>query len=120
MPTLKQQPEKRRHNRYKVYDGVIALTSDFACKVSNISESGLALECIAQGVIPPRFSVQILMKRQSFHANVPVIVAWEKETEFSAFSSIFTKSVGVKFNDLTHEEKCKIDCLVEIHKEFGS
>ena len=119
MSTL-EQPEQRKHYRYKAHDGVIALTSDFACKVSNISESGLALKCIGHGDIPSNFSVQILMKSNNFHADVPVVVAWEKETEFSPFSSIFTKRVGVKFDELPQKEKLKIDCLVKIHKEFES
>ncbi len=110
--------ETRKHKRYKAQDGTIAFSLGDRCKLTDISEGGVALACVSESNIPPSFSLYILMNNNKFQAKLPVKLVWEKEIELSPSSSIFTKSIGVEFDNLTGEEKAKVDFLIKIHQEF--
>ena len=104
--------ETRKHTRYKANEGIVALSFEDVCKLMDISEGGAAVTCIGKSEIPPKFSLDILMKEHKFHTRIPVKLVWESAVEHSAFSSIFTKNIGVEFDNLTGEEKKKIDYLL--------
>ena len=111
--------ELRGHNRYKISDKVIALSFDDVCRLTDISVGGAAIKCIGKSTLPTTWILDILMMEDNFHATIPVKLAWEKEVSLSPFSSVFTKCVGVQFDNLTTENKIKVDYLIKIHKEVS-
>ncbi len=112
--------ESRRHKRYKVQEKVIALSFNDICRIMDISVGGAAIKCLGRSDLPPSWSLDILMVDEKFHATIPVKLAWEKEVQFSPVSSIFTKCVGVQFDNLTRENKKKIEYLIRLHEEYAA
>lgn len=109
-------PDSRCHPRYKVHDSVIAMSFNDICQLTDISAGGVAIKCIGKSHLPSRWSLDILMVEENFHATIPVKLAWEKEVLFSPFSTVFTKCVGVQFDKLTTENQSKVDYLIKMHE----
>lgn len=112
-------PELRKQTRYKIPDKVIALSFEGACRLTDISAGGAAIKCIDKSDLPPRWSLDIMMLEDNFYATIPVKLAWEKVVACSPFSTIFTKCVGVEFDNLTAENKSKVNYLIKKHEAYA-
>lgn len=109
--------ERRIHIRYKAQEELIVFSSNDICIPTDISEGGVALAWIRKGALPPRLLLDILLKNGDFRVHVPVKLVWEKN--FDSFPiSMFTKSFGCQFENLTDENRSKIDYLIKMHQEF--
>lgn len=111
--------ESRCHKRYKVQDKVIALAFEDVCRLTDISVGGAALKCLGGSDLPSKWTLDIMMAEANFHAALPVKLAWEKEVQHSPFSVVFTKCVGVQFDNLTAEHKKQVDYLIKMHEAYA-
>jgi len=107
--------EYRRNKRYNVNEKVIALSFEDICRLTDISVDGAAIRCIGKSNLPSKWSLDILMAEASFHVTIPVKLVWEKSVRPSLYSTKFTKCVGVKFDNLTAENKLKVEYLIKLH-----
>jgi hypothetical protein len=109
--------ERRKHGRFKVLDGMIVLSS-FAdlCLPTNISGGGLAVKSRRDNnhLIPTQWSIDILLKDERFHANIPIKLAWKKNINHSYFPYLF----GIQFDDTTESNRSKVKYLIKLHKEL--
>jgi len=109
--------EQRRHKRFKVVDRLVVLFSfDDLCLSIDISAGGLAVKSRANKsrLIPTQWLIDILLKDESFHAQIPLKLAWKKNIEHSFFPSLF----GFQFDELTETNRSKVEYLIKFHEEF--
>lgn len=109
--------EQRRHKRFKIGDGIVVLFSfDDLCLPTDFSAGGLAVKSRGYNtrLIPRQWSIDILLKEESFHANIPLKLAWKKNTNNFYFPNLF----GFQFDDLTKTNRSKVEYLVQLHQEL--
>lgn len=111
--------ESRCHKRYKVKDKLIAFSLKNLCKLTDISVGGAALKYTGRSGLPSKWNLDIMMEEDNFYATIPVKLAWEKDIQPSPLFRGFTKHVGVQFDDLTTENKAKVDYLIKMHEELA-
>jgi hypothetical protein len=112
--------ESRYNKRYSVLEKVIGISADDIFQLTDISAGGLAIKCRCNSKLPPKCSIDIVIAKDRFHATIPVKLVWEKETQPSPYVSMFTKYVGLQFDDLTKENKSKIEYLIKMHEALSS
>lgn len=112
--------ESRYNKRYSVLGKVIGISADDIFRLTDISAGGLAIKCRGDSKLPPKYSIDIVIAEDKFHATIPVKLVWEKETRPSLYVSMFTKCVGLQFDNLTKENKSKIEYLIKLHEALSS
>lgn len=109
--------EQRKHTRFKVVDGIVTLFSfkNF-CLPTDISIGGLAVKSRGNNsrFIPSQWTIDILLKDESFHAQIPLRLAWKKNINHSYFPNLF----GFQFEDLTETNRSKVEYLIKLHEEI--
>ena len=111
--------EQRKHKRFKVVDRIVVLFSfDDLCLPTDISAGGLAVKSRGHDtrLIPTQWSIDILLKGERFHANIPLKLAWKKNINHSYFPNL----LGFQFEDLTETNMSKMEYLITLHEEFES
>jgi len=109
--------EQRRHRRFKVRDEIVVLFSfPDLCLPTDFSAGGLAVKSRGYDtrLIPRQWSIDILLKEESFHAQIPLKLAWKKNTDHSYFPNLF----GFQFDKLTETNRSKVEYLVKLHQEL--
>ena len=108
--------EKREYNRFKVVERIVTLFSfDDLCLPTDISAGGLAVKSRGNisRLIPTQWSIDILLKGERFHAQLPLKLAWKKKNNNSYFPALF----GFQFEDLTETNRSKVEYLIKLHEE---
>jgi len=109
--------EQRKYKRFKVVDRIVILFSfDDLCLPTDISSGGLAVKSRGYNsrLIPTQWSIDILLKGERFHANIPLKLAWKK----NIYHSYFPNLLGFQFEDLTETNNSKVEYLIKLHEEF--
>ena len=109
--------EQREHTRFKVVDRIVTLFSfGDLCLPTDISAGGLAVKSLGNNnhPIPTQWSIDILLKGERFHAQIPLKLAWKKNLHHSYFPNRF----GFQFEDLTDTNRSKVEYLIQLHEEF--
>lgn len=109
--------EQRKHRRFKVVDGIVALFSLVdLCIPIDISAGGLAIKSCGYNThhLPGQWAVDILLNGERFHANIPVKLAWKRKSNNSYFPYLF----GFQFANLTETNQAKVEHLIKLHEDF--
>ncbi len=109
-----QENNHRKHKRTKLRDGVVALSFNSVCKITDISPGGISLQCFGKGKIPEKWSIDILMKGSNLYIEqVPVKLAWNKKVQPITGSFFPTgKLIGAKFEALSKENQAIMANLI--------
>ena len=109
--------EQREHNRFKVADRLVTLFSyDHLCLPVDISAGGLAVKASGDdnGRLPLQWKIDILLRGESFHAEIPLRLAWKMKRDHTYFPNLF----GFQFGELTETNRSKLDYLIQLHEEI--
>ncbi len=110
------EEERRRYNRYCPPEGTIAVLRPYGeeiGRVKNIGKEGLAFEYLVLGdkngsiSTEPKTEIEILYPENGFYlSRIPCEIVWESDLqiEYSLFSVLPTKRIGIQFKELTTEK----------------
>jgi hypothetical protein len=112
--------ERRQHARYTVPGRTIAITPRNLGQLIDISLDGCSIKYIGEEIhLDAEDYIDILMKISKgtgcYMQKLPINVVWEETPDFSAFSTIIVKKVGMSFKGLTSEQKQQIKSFIEIY-----
>ena len=110
--------ERRQHRRFTVPTKTIALTPNNLGQVLDISLEGCAVKYIGEDLnISSDKYLDILMKKTNNGGchleKLPINIVWENSPDFSAFSTITVKKVGIEFRDLTVAQQQQLHNFIE-------
>ena len=113
--------ERRKHARFRVQGRALAAltrTPSVAGHILNVSEGGLSFRYVASQQRcedSPRLNLLVSSERRYFR-TLPFRCVWDSpiQDDFS-LGSISTRRYGVKFNDLTNDEKNDLESFINNH-----
>lgn len=101
--------ERRKHKRYRVKTGALALIDNIPGTIVDISDGGLAINYTVFGKEPAEnLRLDIFLSSDDFYLqDIPVslVAAKEKAGSKSAFGSIQVKRYCLQFGELSEEQK---------------
>ena len=107
--------ESRKHERFKTFEGSLALADGNMAKIIDISRGGVSLLFLDNSLlnVPKTLSLDLLSTENKAKANqIPGELAWEQEISFSPISGIIYKKVGIQFGDLSSQQKVQLELLI--------
>lgn len=110
--------ERRQSPRFTVPGKTIAITPRNLGQVLDISLDGCAIKYIGEDIqLNPDDYIDILMKEaknQGFYMEkIPINMVWEDSPDFSAFSTIVVKRVGMEFKELSASQKQQLAVFID-------
>lgn len=100
--------ERRQHKRFRVKEGALAFLGTTPGTIVDISEGGLALHYVVFEQEPQRqFRLDIFFAEDDFYLpDIPseLVTDIRSQTE-SPFCAIRVKRLGIRFGELTSEQK---------------
>ena len=91
--------EKRKHTRYAIHDGTLAIIDTNIGCVVNISEDGLAIKYFIDESLPIETKANISNKLTRLSiSELPLKIVRRGNTEISPFGNMKTQTIGFKFN----------------------
>jgi hypothetical protein len=113
--------ERREHKRFEVQEGAFASLRGPVSKlgqITDISKGGLAFRYIDTGVSPDSsFELDISLSDNGFHlekVSCKSISDSEITNKFH-FSSITMRRLGVRFEELTHNQASQLEYFIQAH-----
>jgi len=126
MTDKKEFAERRKHERFKVKNGAIAIvnpTNALAanqkhCQILNISRGGLALRYIIRdGESNESVELDVLFMQDicfTFLKRLPFKSAWISHTASETYlSKLRIEQQGVEFGEMTPQQKSQLDRFLE-------
>ena len=113
--------ERRRFRRYKVKDNAVAFLGKSACAILDISAVGISVRysLIEQDAADSAHLDIFLADTRFYLPQVPVEIVDEVMTSpHSMFSSLRIKRLGLRFKDLSLEQKARLDEFITYHKDL--
>lgn len=112
--------ERRQSVRYNVPGKTIAISPHNLGQVLDISMQGCSVKYIGGELhFKAEECIDILMKQAKdngfYIEQLPIQIAWEDSPDFSAFSSIVVKRVGMKFHELTEPQQQQLNQFITQH-----
>jgi PilZ domain len=121
MSDIKISEERRQQKRFKAEEGAFAALVDQESRlgqIKDISLQGLSFRYIdSSEKLDNARELKIILGNQGLYLdNVPFkkICDFEIESEFS-FSTVKMRQIGLKFGDLTSEQKIRLNRFIERH-----
>ena len=117
----KAQAERRKHRRFRMQDIAFAVLRDHVSKVGqimDISMSGLSFQYIVNGgSLEASFELDILLAN---HGLCIEKVRFKKVSDFqipnkSPFSPLLMRRCGVRFEELTLEQRSQLEDIIRKH-----
>nr|MBF0221688.1 PilZ domain-containing protein [Desulfobulbaceae bacterium] len=110
--------ERRQFPRYTVPGKTIAITPHNLGQVLDISLDGCAIKYIGEDtLLNSNDYIDILMKEAKnkgfYLEKIPINMVWENSPDFSAFSTIVVKKVGMKFKELSAIQQQELQIFIE-------
>ena len=107
--------ERRQHQRFKVPEKTLAITPNIIGQIIDISAGGCELKYIDNnGQLEQEGAMDILMNDKGFYMEqVPIVMAWQDRPQSSALSTIIVRKIGVRFAELSPEQKERIDYFIK-------
>ena len=113
--------ERRKHARFKVQGRALAAltrTPSVAGHILNVSEGGLSFRYVASQkrcLDSPRLNLLVSSERKNYR-TLPFKCVWDSpiQDDFS-YGNISTRHCGVKFNNLTNDEKADLESFINNH-----
>ncbi len=103
-------PDRRKHKRQAVPNDAIAVCNEKVCRILNISEGGMAVNCINEKPFSEEEKATILCGTKNlFIKDLPVGLVQTTSQPPSTISPIQVQTVRVKFNYLNgaHNDQIK-------------
>jgi hypothetical protein len=126
MKTQKEFTEHRKHERFKVKNGAMAIinpTNALAanqkhCQILNISQGGLALRYIIRdGESNESIELDVLFIQDicfTFLKSLPFKSVWISHTASkTSFSKLRIEQQGVEFGEITPQQESRLDRFLE-------
>jgi|GEM_PF-6222669 len=112
--------ERRHYPRYTVPSRTIAITPRNLGQLIDISVDGCSIKYIGEEIhLDTEEYIDILMKIAKgngfYMEKLPINVVWEDEPDYSAFSTITIKKVGMAFKTLTARQKRQLQRFIDIY-----
>jgi hypothetical protein len=106
------QVDQRKHQRHIPSAKTFVYTSESFGRILDISAGGFSLQYIdVDSPIKKQENVDILLGNLSL-LKVPITVVWDNGASASGKDSIIMNKVGVKFADLTNQQRDLIDFFI--------
>ncbi len=120
-PKIPGGVERRRHKRYRVKEGALAFLGTVPGSISDISEGGLAVHYVVFENQPGEdLQLDIFFGSADFYlADLPGIKVSEADSSpDTTFSRIRVRRLGVKFGELTREQRSRLEYFIH-HNTIG-
>jgi hypothetical protein len=111
--------EQRKHQRFIPSTRTFVYTAESFGRILDISSGGFSLQYIdVESPIATKETVDIMLGDFTL-AKVPITVVWGNEpgSQPASVRSIIMNKVGVKFGNLTTQQKATIDFFIALHTE---
>ena len=110
--------ERRQHIRFAVPSKTLAITPRYLGRLLDISLEGCGVKYVGEDIrLEETEHIDILMKRSKangcYMERLPIKIVWEDSPEFSPFSTIVVKKVGMKFNGLSSLQKQQLHSFID-------
>ncbi len=109
---MSDEQERRKHKRYRVKNGALALIDNIPGTIVDISNSGLALNYTVFGKEPvENLRLDIFLSSDDFYLqDIParLVVSKNKGGSQSTFGSIQVKRYGLQFGEMTEEQESNL------------
>jgi len=119
----KELVERRKHERFQVEDGALAVLkppwphSTRLGQIIDISRGGLAFRCIAsEERSNGSCELSIIFADHGFYLNkLPINTISDFETAKMPFASMTPRRRSVQFEELTHDQMSKLEYFIQKH-----
>jgi len=109
---MMNQVDQRKHQRHIPSAKTFVYTAESFGRILDISAGGFSLQYIdVDSPIKNRENVDILLGNLSL-LKVPVTVVWDNRSSAAGKDSIILSRVGVKFADLSNQQRDLIDFFI--------
>jgi len=120
MRKKKKIVERRRHRRFHVQEGALAILGPHPSKIGqviDIGRGGLAFSYIAGEEPPTELTiVSIMLADKSFYlSRMPFQIVSDQEAGRSPFSSLRMGRCGGRFGELTDPETSQLEYFIQNH-----
>lgn len=124
MANTNQPPERRKHKRFRVQPGRVAVLtprwphSTIVGDILDISERGLALRYVADEAPSNRSSADltIVSAKPSFHLRkLPFRTVSDFEIAKVPFSSMAPRRLSLQFEELTQHQASRLEHFITTH-----
>jgi hypothetical protein len=120
MTNTKARSEDRKHKRFRAREGVFVMLKPSLTHVGrlvDISMGGLAFDYVVDSVLPkPPAELEIFVKGGTFRLNgIPCKEIWAETTDESRATAITRRKCGVRFGELTDQQKAKLKEFIETY-----
>ncbi len=91
--------DQREHKRYAAPDGAIAACHNTVCRITDISEGGMALNCIGKEPFSEEEKPTILCRTKGFFIeDLPIRLVRKTNEALMPSSTFQIETVGVRFD----------------------
>ncbi len=115
-PTFEQQ-DRRQHQRFKVKQNTLALSTSTFGEIINISAGGLRLKCLLHSDEPfaTAFDIGLLANEGDYYLdNLPCkVVSIKDSSPLQASWSTFIREAGIMFVNLTGDQQAKLSLFLK-------
>jgi len=109
---MMNQVDQRKHQRHIPTAKTFVYTSESFGRILDISAGGFSLQYIdVDSPIKNKENVDILLGNLSL-LKVPITVVWDKHTSVAGKDPSIMSRVGVKFADLSNQQRDMIDFFI--------
>ncbi len=109
---MNDEEDRRKHKRYRVKNGALALIDNIPGTIVDISNTGLAINYTVFGKEPvDNLRLDIFLSSDDFYLqDIPatLVAAREKSSSKSTFGSIQVKRYGLQFGEMTEEQESNL------------
>jgi len=106
------EQERRKHKRYRVKNGALALIDNIPGTIVDISKSGLSINYTVFGKEPvENLRLDIFLSSDDFYLqDIParLVASQDKSGSKSTFGSIQVKRYGLQFGEMTEEQQSNL------------
>ncbi len=91
--------DQRKHKRYAAPDGAVAACNKTVCRITDISEGGMALNCIGNEPFSGEDNPTILCRKKGFFiGDLPIRLVRKTSEALIPLSAFRIETVGVIFD----------------------
>jgi len=103
--------DRRKEQRYHLTTAV-SICQKGVSQVIDISSGGIAFRCRCEQCLLKKWQVDIVDSMGTHLQELPVEKVWESVGDKKDYASVFTTTVGVKFQHLSAAQQLALDELI--------
>jgi c-di-GMP-binding flagellar brake protein YcgR len=99
---IRVMEERRKHERYKAAEEVIAVSGGIPCSLVDLSQGGLGLKYAGDESLPEEMKVDLMFLSRDLHLSGIRCrkISDEKVTRTTVFSYVTERRIGLEFTDV--------------------